>query len=385
MTFAPRYLAGLLLLCFSSLTSLFAQEEILCDEKTISELLSGQKQQLEKTRNDFSILLAGQSSEKVAYDRLFLINPADEKAVKKRIEQIEADLKVPLKLDELFPGCYPGEKKALRRTVDRLRLQVLKLKPQQRAALLRLNAADDSTQSLDAALNEELASVLKEKQISLRMQEKTEATIQKGADEKTEAFAVELARLARLRMAIAQRSLDFSQNMVERVQVLKGYAGQLKDHARKMAVNDTNEEIVASYQKVAQLWRKVVALGLGVSSTFSDESELGEMPPKISIAAGSDTPLGIEYNRFYDEVRKRYEQVQAMPAIRRQGLIEAHFTTLREAGTIRSQYINRLSEVNQGHVIKFNSQYISDLVLEVKVVPFRLVGLAVSRGIQIRN
>lgn len=386
-------------MCFTAMVESSNTQEKKCTfEPSLEEQLQSKSSSQKKALESLEAILAKDTVASVPLTALFSIELTNEKAIQIRIKELSTlDERKLLKTQPYLKWADCGGEKNFKLDailkqqlkINELKVKILSLKQGERNSLLsvygtRLNQSAES----DSLKSEQNEAEKKKQEATLRLE--------KAENVATESQGNVLKEIAGQRSLLEKFTIDFENDNLKFVNfkiAQSESSGKLADELallESISASDSNKEHTAqSLERAAEIWRGLVdqIFKLYWGSTIVAETEIGPpyiLDPSLSLSP-AEKQSSSEYLDAYEKIKLRQQAILETQAKYLQRENELVSSLLLKAGAVRSLLFNQCRKNNCKNVFEINEPLLLDVVREVKVVPFKVFALGISKAAEAKR
>lgn len=361
---------------------------------TRSELAS-RKDKLVKLKSGLEDFMSGKRVEDIPLTALFMIDLSDDKAVARRVQDLQ-DVNKEKVADPFLDCAVPMESVhalvnevfALQRDITNLRLQFLTQPPDKRAAILHPQIEAVAQANTVKQLQEEHSSALEDQQQAAQSLAKAEEQVLTtdatgaGSD-----LVSGRAELERSRSDLTALQVKWVADLEQQVTFYQETSEKLVEISQfLMQPESSTATLKTEYEKTVVIWRYLVdRTSKVVSSRYALAiPPLPDYPQQLLETIG-DTPEAKQYADAYAEAKLFRDSLQDKIATRLQETVDLHYRVLLQSGEIRSQLLNQLLDHGDHSPLALSKGLLQDIQREFTIVPYRWTATFYLRSLDVRK
>ncbi|MBN2038979.1 MAG: hypothetical protein JW864_02995 [Spirochaetes bacterium] len=383
-----------ILFIFMPLNSvLSAEPDELCDKKIIEDLLRTRIEEYEIKKQELDSLLHGTFTGKFDTGKYFSFDIDNEKAVENYFEAIQNNPDLVFKKE--YPQCADRKSdfdslfnklQSLHHDILKLESHLLTLSPEQRKVLINFTNQISKSDTIIDQLRKEQKDALTDQYDAVESIKSITAR-QPAAHRSVRVLNDRIIALEKTRIRLSFRIIDIAQHYEKKYLHFKNLNDKLNNSLLLLSTFGSYDAVQKEYSKVISLWREIVDLGIraeNISTGISYKDGI-TIPDRISPDAETAAPdQGKKYAELYEKILRLNQIANFNIKDKQLQYIQYHYNLIKDAGNIRSKYFLLLMEAkNKGslnsEILKYNNQFFSDILREIKIIPYRALIFFINR------
>lgn len=362
--------------------------------------LEQQRSDLENTRDRLETFVSGKQLTEVSPTSLFIVEIGNEQAIQRRIQELLASQKEPLRaltedLQNLV-ACADAQDDAhatgqqlvqIQTEINKLRLQFLTLPKDRRNALIAAYQTMATQSENVARLEQERAAARQQKEQAAKSIEAAEVRAKTAGSASLRELAVQRTLLEKTREDLADMHVRLTAELQDRTGLYQQTAQKLAVLTGQMTQNVPPQQLADSYAEAASIWRTLVDEIFERLAGYADREPIPQLPqyPQGLLDQLGKDPQVAQHQQAYRELQQQHQALTNLRQNRFDAERDNLYRLLLQAGQIRSQLLQLNIDQGNAHVLEFSDQYLSDLIREIRIVPYRFLAAVYAKLVEFRT
>jgi hypothetical protein len=351
----------------------------------ISLRLEERLQQLTKVRDLLAAFLKGEKLTDVLPEALFILDLADEDAVKQRVEDLkilqrhpergyaeEAALAAKAAASDPSLTTKVNEIAALDGEINRLRLKFLSLPRKQREALLRAQKIALEQSALSDTLARERASGQTRRVEAAAALDTAQQLVEASPRSDIRDLALQHMLVQNAQMTLADLRVRWSAGYEERNRFYREIAEKLSALAAALATLEPQEPVSDHYIEATRIWRALVSRTFAQIGEFARVRRIPALPayPESLLNRLEGTPEASSYRKAYQDLTQDRESLARLRIQYMNALRESLYRLLLQSADLRSAFLREAVRKEDYPILRQPAEYFADLLRELRIVPY---------------
>ena len=301
-------------------------------------------------------------------------------------------------LGELFPevdlNCLSSveDKSAIdqlkadyRKTLT-LRLQFLSLSTEERSSLLSLSEAGADSGESSQAIKKNIETAKSDSATADKSLREAELDTRSAATLELQQLAANRAELEQLKKDLASIQLEASTQWEQKSEEYKLIAKILSEmtgaHLMKQRISEA--EIYKDYLEASSQWRQLVDRTFEVILDARPAERISPLPtyPTDLLNSLGEIERAAAFKESYQKAQIQRDNLIQLVQERSQSHLSLHYKMLLDAGKLRSILLAKLIVLGNTQPLEWTDRYFADLSREVRITPYRWIGLFYTKFLQ---
>ncbi len=368
--------------------------------KELRQLLQARQQQLQSMRDSLAVFISGEKLVDIPPSALFTVDLADEKAVRRRAQELQQRLAGDAAADNALTAglleCaqpYPeyaeaiGEILQLEGQIARSRLDFLSLPEDRRSSLINAQRAILLHAEKALEMAQERSQAEQQKSEAIKSIEAAEDVAKHAQSADLRDLGAQRAILEKSREQLATVKARMAANLQERATYYKTTAEALSALNAKLNLEESSAKLYQQYKEAAAIWRQLVdhiANRIGDLQHYEIIDTPPEPPAALLERLGT-TAEASDYRQAYKEIQQQYEALVALRTTRFDEERDSSFRLLLQASKLRSTLLQGVAERAEYDPLRITQANVDDLYREVRIVPYQWVALFYGKLLDMRQ